>query len=336
MKRGSRQSIAIALRSRWLLAALFGGFASSAEAQPQALPDVVKLPSGLDLGGSSFYDGFGGTDPGWVFLDFARWNHFTSIRDSNGRSVPLFVDPRIDAYSNLFHIVYVTPLKGPTGAFTVEVLLPVVGFDTEFNPRGSALRDNGLSIGDLTLGVDYQTHPVVFGDGSVLSWRAGLDVTAPTGSFDRTRDLNQGAGFWSIVPYAAVTVLPVPKWEVSARLSYDYNFSTSRAANVPSMPGFAFHDGQAGPAGWINFASSYELFDGVRPGVNGFWLRQLSNDRTNGVDIPHSRVDELYLGPGLSWQVNAKHVVNFNVYLPVSVSNAAAGPEFNVQNVIRF
>jgi hypothetical protein len=331
---GSLKRAADAPRAPWWIAGLFICLASGGGAQ--TLPDVVKLPAGLDLGGSSFYDGFGRSDPGWVFLDFARWNHLTSIRDRNGKSVPLFVDPRIDAFSNLFHVVYVTPLKGPTGAFTVEALLPIVGFDTEFNPRGIALSDNGWSIGDLTVGADYQTPPVAFGDGSVLSWRAGIDATAPTGSFDRTRDLNQGAGFWSIVPYAAITVLPIPKWEVSIRLSYDYNASTRRGADVPPITGFAFHDGQAGDAGWINFASSYELFDGVRPGINGYWLRQFSDDRTNGFDVPHTRAGELYLGPGLSWQVSGGHVVNFNVYLPVSASNAAAGPQFNIQNVIRF
>jgi hypothetical protein len=84
---------------------------------------------------------------------------------------------------------------------------------------------------------------------------------APTGGFDASRDLNQSSGFWSITPYLAATVLPIPKWEISTRFSYDYNLSTTRGANPPTFPGFAFHDGQAGQAFWINFASSYEMFD---------------------------------------------------------------------------
>src|ERR1700743_3162398 len=64
------------------------GTCQEAWSQALAPPDVVKLPAGLDLGGSSYYDGFGRTDPGWVFIDYARWNDFTSIKDSNGRSSP--------------------------------------------------------------------------------------------------------------------------------------------------------------------------------------------------------------------------------------------------------
>jgi hypothetical protein len=59
-----------------------------AQSQTVPLPDVVKLPAGLNLGGTSFYDGFGRTDPGWIFLDYARWNHLTSVKDNYGDNSP--------------------------------------------------------------------------------------------------------------------------------------------------------------------------------------------------------------------------------------------------------
>jgi hypothetical protein len=66
-----------------VVAAFFALLMTSVKAQSQAAPppDVVKLPAGLNLGGTSFYDGFGSTDPGWIFLDYARWNHLTSVKD---------------------------------------------------------------------------------------------------------------------------------------------------------------------------------------------------------------------------------------------------------------
>src|ERR1700743_2518023 len=66
------------------LAILFDG--TPARAQASRPPDVVKLPTNLDTGGSSFYDGFGRTDPGFIFLNFARWNHLTSIKDASGHN----------------------------------------------------------------------------------------------------------------------------------------------------------------------------------------------------------------------------------------------------------
>jgi hypothetical protein len=302
----------------------------TAEAQSAMPPDVVKLPAGINLGSSSFYDGFGSTDPGWTSLNYLRWNVFTSIKDGTGHNSPLFVDPRINAISTLFHAVYVPPIAIPNGAIAFEALLPIVDFQSHFNAPGTVLQDNGLNVSDLTFGAAYQSKPISLGNQAVLSWRVDVDITAPTGGFDSNKDLNQSSGFWSLSPYLAVTVLPIPKWEISARFNYIYDFSTSRGSDPPQIPGFVFRNGQAGQAGWINFASSYEVIEGVRPGLNGFWLQQLTNDSTNGISLPGTRVEELYLGPGLDWQINKNGNVNFNVYLPISAKNTPAGPQFNI------
>ena len=306
---------------------LFSNF--TAEAQSAIPPDIVKLPS-VNLGSSSFYDGFGGTDPGWTALNYFRWNDFTSIKDSTGQNSPLFVDPRITAISTVVHFVYVPPIPLSNGAISFEALLPIVDFQSHFNAPGMVLQDNGLNFGDLTFGAAYQSKPISLGSQSVLSWRFDLDVSAPTGGFDSNKDINQSSGFWSGNPYLAVTLLPIPKWEISARFNYIYNFSTSRGSDPPQIPGFVFRNGQAGQAGWINFASSYEVIEGVRPGLNGFWLQQFTDDSTNGVSLPGTLVEELYLGPGLNWQINKTGSVNFNVYLPISAKNTPAGPQFNI------
>jgi hypothetical protein len=313
---------------------LLSNFAS--QAQNAVLPDVVKLPAGINLGSSSFYDGFGSTDPGWTSLNYLRWNALTSIKDGNGHNSPLFVDPRINVVSTLFHAVYVPPIQLPNGAVAFEALLPIVNFHSRFNPTGAVLHDDGLGVADMTFGAAYQSKPISLGNQSVLSWRVDLDFTAPTGRFDGNKDLNQGSDFWSLEPYLAMTLLPVPKWEVSARFNYIYNFSTSHGSDPPQIPGFAFHDGQAGQAGWINFASSYEVGEGVRPGLNGFWLKQLTNDRTNGISLPGTRVEELYLGPGLDWVIDKKNAANFNVYLPVFATNTPAGAQFSIQFIHQF
>jgi hypothetical protein len=313
-----------------------GVLLSSSLAEAQNVPDVVKLPSGINLGSSSFYDGFGSTDPGWTSLNYLRWDAFRSIKDGSGQNSQLFVNPRIDAISSLFHVVYVPPVALPNGALAFEALLPIVDFQSHFNVPGVLLHDNGLGAGDMTLGAAYQSKPMTLGTQCVLSWRFDLDVTAPTGGFSGDKDLNQGSGFWSISPYIAATLLPIPKWELSARFNYIYNFSTSRASDPPQVPGFVFHNGQAGQAGWINFASSYEVAEGVRPGVNGFWLRQFTNDNTNGISVPGTRVEELYLGPGLEWVIDKRNMANINAYFPISAANAAAGAQFNLQYVHQF
>jgi hypothetical protein len=90
--------------------------------------------------------------------------------------------------------VYISPISVPNGALAFEAILPIVGFDSRFNPPGLELHDNGWNFADLTFGVDYQSKPISFGGTSVFSWRTGLDFVAPTGGFDASRDLNQGSG----------------------------------------------------------------------------------------------------------------------------------------------
>ena len=304
-------------------------FNYAAEAQNAMPPDVVKMPAGINLGNSSFYDGFGSTEPGWTLFNYARWNDFTSIKDGSGKNSPLFVDPQIDALSKVFQVVYVPPIAVPDGAISFEAILPIVDIQSHFGASGMTLQNNGLNFGDLTLGAAYQSKPESLWDGSVLSWRFDLDVAAPTGGFDSSKDINQSSGFWSLEPYLAVTLLPIPKWEISTRFNYVYNSSTSRGSNPPQIPGFEFRNGQAGQCAWINFASSYEVTEGVRPGLNGFWLQQFTNDSTNGISLPGTRVEELYLGPGVDWQIDKSNLTNFNVYLPISAKNTLAGPQFN-------
>src|SRR6202000_2590360 len=87
-------------------------------ANASTLPDIVKLPTGIDLGGSSFSDGFGRTDAGGVYINFARWNDLTSIRNSDGRKSPAFVDPHIAAFSNTAQLIYISPWGGTDGRLT--------------------------------------------------------------------------------------------------------------------------------------------------------------------------------------------------------------------------
>jgi hypothetical protein len=315
---------------------LSGKTAAAQNMPPPVPPDVVKLPAGTNLGTVSFYDGVGSTDPGLTVQYYTRLNHFTSIMDSSGRDSPLFVNPRIDVMSNIIQALYNPPISVPGGAIGIDTIMPITDFQSHFDPRGLVLRDNGFNMGDLTFGPFYQAKPVMVGGRQVLSWRAEIDFIAPTGGFDPTRDINQSSGFWSINPYISVTVLPLPRWEVSARFNYIYNFSTSRGTDPPVIRGFTFRNGQAGQAVWINFASSYEIAKGIRPGIDGFWQQQFTDDRTNGVSVPNTLVEQFYLGPGLSWEVNQKNIVNFNFYLPVSAKNVPAGPEFNLQYIHTF
>ena len=297
----------------------------------QTVPDVVKESTNLNLGGSSYYDGFGRYDPGWVVQDYLREQHSTAITTSKGTDNPAFVNPHIDATVDILQAIYVLPFTVPGGGVGIETLLPLVDLRSHFDPSGIVLTSNGFGLGDFTFGPFYQAKPLTLGGRPVFSWRSAFDTIAPIGAWDSSKDINQSSGFWSLNPYLAMTILPTSSLELSARLNYVYNFQTQRGANPPQTPSFVFRDGQAGQAIWLNFDGSYSISKGFSAGINGFLLQQITADRTNGITVPHSRESQFYLGPGFHWTINPSNTLNGNIYIPISTKDVATGPIINLQ-----
>ncbi|MBF9171986.1 transporter [Xanthomonas campestris pv. campestris] len=150
-------------------------------------------------------------------------------------------------------------------------------------------------------------------------------------TFSGRRALNPGAGYWPLVPNYAVTALPTPHWEISARLNYSDTLRSHRRPNLPE--GVAFRNGQAGDAAWINFATSWEVVSEVCDCINAYSLTQLRDNRSNGRRVANSRQTAFHAGPGGAWRVDANNLLFANLYLQVEVKNAASGSNLNVQFV---
>lgn len=133
------------------------------------------------------------------------------------------------------------------------------------------------------------------------------------------------------MPNSAVTALPTPHWEISARLNYIDTLRSDRRPNLPD--GVAFRNGQAGDAVWINVATSWEVVSEVCDCINADSLTQLRDNRSNDQRVANSRQTAFHAGPGGAWRVDANNLLFANLYLPVEVKNAASGSNLNVQFV---
>ncbi len=303
-------------------------------AAAQQVPQTVQLPNGLNTGGTSFLDGFTRTTPGWAVIPYLTVSHLDEIKDANGDDVPAFRHPRIDSTLLLTQVAYATSYRPLGGVLGFTALVPLVNLDASFAANSPVrLRDNGFGMGDVTFGPYLQMLPVMREGRPVFVQRFELDAVAPVGKFDRDLDLNQSSGYWSVIPNWAFTFLPTPKWEISGRLNYVYNFRADKASNPPPIPGFVFRNGKAGDAAWLNFATSYQVAPTLRLGINGYYLQQLRDNRTNGARVADSKQRKFYLGPGTSWQIDQRNILNTNLYLPVDVENAAAGNSLNLQYI---
>jgi hypothetical protein len=242
-------------RARALSVAMLACVAIGSGLWPGAALAANQEPAGINLGFTSFFDGFGRNEEGFTYLAYAQLAMARSIHGNDGKPDRRFTDPRINAFVFINQLVYVLPEKlfNDTAHVGIDFIVPVVGFDTSFKPL-ILLKDNGVGLGDITVGPLLQFRPIMYGGRPVFSQRIELDVIAPTGKYDPDRDINQGSNFTSFNPYWAATVLPLPHLEVSARLYFLYNFKNDRPAlgylyglQIPP----AVKRSQAGQAGWV-------------------------------------------------------------------------------------
>jgi hypothetical protein len=297
-------------------------------------------PAGINLGGTSFFDGFGRYKGGFTYLTYFQYamiraiNGTTIAGGDGGEPLRVFNEPKIDVLVWLNQLAYTVPESlGDDVAFVgINFVLPIVAFNTEFtpptmqNPANATLSDNGIGFGDLTFGPFIQFTPLKVGGRPFFSHRFEFDVIAPTGNYNATVDINQSSNFVSFVPNWAATIVPIERWEISARVHFLYNTKTHRPAfgrfyrlqNPPPID-----SAQPGHSAWANFATSYEIFDTFHLGANGYYFQQLNLDSWNlldGSSEPGLRFHDtgkrkiLGVGPGVLWHATEHDHLFLNGY----------------------
>lgn len=313
------------------LALSFASFAAHAADGPP--PPSVSQPSGINLGGTSFYDGFAGP-PGLNHQTYLKFSTASSIRTDGGKKNGAFDDPKINVITLINQLSYYSPETIGGGAHLGwSLLVPIVSLDGDFGDNGTKLKDNATGLGDVAVGPQIQFDPIVDASGRpVFVQRMAFDAILPTGKYNKDKDLNPGSNYFSLNPYWAATWMPAPRWEVSWRLNYLYNFKNDDPASSSQQffEGQAVRDTQSGQSAWANFTASYEVFPTVSVGINGYYFRQISDDKVNGNTLTDSREKVLGFGPGLFWKITEDKAFWLNIYKETGVENRSRA-DYQVQ-----
>jgi len=295
---------------------------------------AYELPA-LNLGFTSFLDGAPPSGPGWYVQQYIQLYRNGTLKDADGDDLKLpttggLKSRSVDVNAGLTQLVYQSDqplLLG--GKWGMNLMLPYAGFDLDDN---LALSENGSGFGDLLVGPYLQWDPIMGSNGPKFVQRVELQMIFPTGKYDSDKALNPGSNFFSFNPYWSATAFLSPKWTLSWRLHYLWN-----AKNEDPWDPLMADDTQAGQAVHVNFASAYEVLPKrLRLGVNGYYLKQITDSEVDGRSVSDSKEQVLGIGPGLVYHFSQHDHLFVNAYWETEAENRPEGSRFNLRYVHHF
>jgi hypothetical protein len=271
----------------------------------------IPLPP-VNLGDTSFEDGV--AFPGWLVEETIGCYHAGQFNDHHGDKIP--GSNKLTSVSATTHIAYISKLRLLDGFYGAEILLPLADVDLD---TSSGPKDRERGVGDLIVSpfiLQWTDHKLF---GMPYFHRIVFSVTLPTGKYDHSRPVNIGSNMVSINPYYAFTIIPTGKLELSARLHYLWN-----SENDDPFVGLGAGTVQPGQAFHANYAASYELVKGVRLGINGYALQQLTEDKVDGRSQANLEERVFGIGPGIKWSGNGLSLY-INSYFETGAENRPEG-----------
>ena len=254
--------------------------------------------------------------PGFYFTEYLQYTLPTNLWTRTATE-SLFPNPRLDAWAAVSQFIYQSDqplLLG--GKWGMNLIVPVVHLDVDYHEPGPFSQDNDNGLGDITVGPFLQWDPIIGSRGDLFMHRIELQFLLPTGKYDNNHELNPGSNFFSFDPYWAATVFFTPKLTSSIRLHYLWNAENH---NPPRSSGA--DEIQAGQAIHANFTLAYQVLPQLRVGLNGDYLRQMTNTEIDGNEVGGRRERVLGLGPGMLYHISKDDHLFFNTYFESQVEN---------------
>ncbi|GLU33814.1 SphA family protein [Trinickia caryophylli] len=284
----------------------------------------------VNMGGTSFFDGAplpGG--PGFYMIEYLTYYSASKLMDNGGNQSAFPPKQKFDLFVPVTQFLYVPQgAKWGNKQLGFQLLVPWVASAHVDDGMGNSVLKGTRGIGDVTVGVSLQFDPIMGAQGPLFSQRFELQVIAPTGRYDRTASVSPGSNFWSLDPYWAFTFWATPKLSLSGRFNYLWN---ARNSEPNAAFGTEATSTQAGQALHANVALEYEFKKGLVAGLSGYWLRQITDTKVNGTEVPGRREQVVGLGPAAMVALSPKDFLFVNYYREFAVRNRTEGNKFQIR-----
>src|SRR5579862_6603714 len=130
-----------------------------------------------------------------------------------------------------------------------------------------------------------------------INQRVVFDFGLPVGEHSPNSSVNLSSHAFTTNPYYALTAFPWRKLETSWRVHHLWS-----SENGEPPLNFSARSTQAGQAIHLNGTLSYEVAKNLWVGSNGYFLKQISDPKIDGKNIPNSLEQIRAIGAGMVWQ----------------------------------
>jgi hypothetical protein len=283
-------------------------------------------------------------DPGFYFTEYLSYYTADELKDNHGRTLSLARNgvelERSSAYASGNSILWISNLKILGGLYGARFVVPV----ERLNTMTDALTSFGskyLSEGAGGVG-DIYFNPII------LSWHekhglfhitTGVDITAPTGSYNEKRMISIGRNLWTFTPaFQFTTFFPwYPKISVGIRVDYSFNTSNDKfiinpatAAKIGNTaltglkthltPGQEFHFDY----GIGYFLTKLDAAHQFQVGIVGYYYQQVTDDKTGEGRVKDDRGRVFSIGPGL-WYNHNRWNIGLQGFIETGAKNRTQG-----------
>jgi hypothetical protein len=262
----------------------------------------------INLGDTSFLDGVAG--PGIVVEQIGDGTHDGRIANAEGNTVP--DTGSVNSISGLTHIAWLIHKQVLGGWYGTEVVIAAA------HVNAGALGQTG-GFGDITVSPFILQWPEKRILGMPIDQRVVTDFDLPVGEYSQSSNVNVSSHAFTVHPYYAITAFPKKRIETSWRIHYLWN-STN---NNPPV-GTEAQSTQAGEAIHFNATAAYNLCKGLWIGPNGYYIKQITDGKVDGVPLLNSPEQVGAIGPGMVWN-RGKWFLFANGYQEFGAENRATG-----------
>lgn len=218
-------------------------------------------------GSEGFLDAF---PPGLHLVNYTNYYEAGRTLDNSGKeTAPGF---KTRATANIFRVMHTSKDLEILGSkVSSHILVPIV--DVYVNTATPAGSDSRTGLGDITIA------PVMLG-WHTKNWHliTGVDITTPTGTYDKTRIANIGRNYWDIQPNFITAYTGDEGFQAFGKFMYDFN---TKNTDTGYLSGQEFHVDYGLSQRVTLFSTDFQI------GVGGYIYQQTTKDK----------VDSGYMGP---------------------------------------